>query len=119
MGRRFGRVASCGRIRRVSTASTPWPRPNSRESTSIPFASDAERYRVLTLQGHVLRILGKDEAALPFLEQALDLANKMHDEPRTLHAMLALARIYTDSGNFDRAMAQLDAARSLANSPGR
>jgi diguanylate cyclase (GGDEF)-like protein len=77
--------------------------------------SDSERYRVLSLQGHVLRILGKDEAALPFLEQALDLANKMHDEPRTLHAMLALARIYTDSGNFDRAIAQLDAARSLAN----
>jgi diguanylate cyclase (GGDEF)-like protein len=74
---------------------------------------DAERYRILSLQGHVLRILGKDEAALPFLEQALDLANKMHDEPRTLHAMLALARIYTDSGNFDRAIAQLDSARSL------
>jgi diguanylate cyclase (GGDEF)-like protein len=74
---------------------------------------DAERYRILSLQGHVLRILGKDEAALPFLEQALDLANKMHDEPRTLHAMLALARIYTDSGNFDRATAQLDSARSL------
>jgi diguanylate cyclase (GGDEF)-like protein len=74
---------------------------------------DAERYRVLSLQGHVLRMLGKDEAALPFLEQALDLANKMHDEPRTLHAMLALARIYTDSGNFDRAIAQLDSARSL------
>src|SRR6202522_4011738 len=77
--------------------------------------SDSERYRVLSLQGHVLRILGKDEAALPFLEQALDLANKMHDEPRTLHAMLALARIYTDSGNFDRAIAQLDSARSLGN----
>jgi diguanylate cyclase (GGDEF)-like protein len=76
---------------------------------------DAERYRVLSLQGHVLRMLGKDEAALPFLEQALDLANKMHDEPRTLHAMLALARIYTDSGNFDRAIAQLDSARSLGN----
>ncbi len=76
--------------------------------------SDAERYRVLTLQGHVLRILGKDEAALPFLEQALDLANRMHDEPRTLHATLAMARIYTDSGNFDRATAQLNSARSLA-----
>jgi diguanylate cyclase (GGDEF)-like protein len=76
--------------------------------------SDSERYRVLTLRGHVLRILGQDEAALPFLEQALDLANKMRDEPRILHAMLALARIYTDSGNFDRAMLQLDSARSLA-----
>ena len=76
--------------------------------------SDSERYRVLTLRGHVLRILGQDEAALPFLEQALDLANKMRDEPRILHAMLALARIYTDSGNFDRATQQLDSARSLA-----
>jgi diguanylate cyclase (GGDEF)-like protein len=76
--------------------------------------SDTERYRVATLQGHVLRTLGKDEAALPFLEQALDLANKMHDELRTVHAMLSLARIYTDSGNFDRAMVQLDAVRRLA-----
>jgi diguanylate cyclase (GGDEF)-like protein len=76
--------------------------------------SDTERYRVATLQGHVLRTLGKDEAALPFLEQALDLANKMHDELRTVHAMLSMARIYTDSGNFDRAMVQLDAARRLA-----
>jgi len=76
--------------------------------------SDSERYRVLTLRGHVLRILGQDEAALPFLERALDLANKMRDEPRILHAMLALARIYTDSGNFDRAILQLDSARSLA-----
>jgi diguanylate cyclase (GGDEF)-like protein len=77
--------------------------------------SDSERYRVLTLRGHVLRISGQDEAALPFLEQALDLANKMHDELRTLHSMLALARIYTDSGNFDRATVQLDSARSLAD----
>jgi diguanylate cyclase (GGDEF)-like protein len=76
--------------------------------------SDTERYRVLMLRGHVLRMLGKDEAALPFLEQALDLANKMHDELRILHAMLSLVRIYTDSGNFDHAMVQLNAARSLA-----
>ncbi len=68
---------------------------------SIP--GDAERYRILTLRGYVARILGQDEAALPYYEQALDLANKMHHELRTLHAMLALARIYTDSGNFDRA----------------
>jgi diguanylate cyclase (GGDEF)-like protein len=76
--------------------------------------SDAERYRVLTLRGHVLRILGQDEAALPFLEQSLDLANKMHDDLRTVHAMLSMARIYTDSGNFDRATVQLNAARALA-----
>jgi diguanylate cyclase (GGDEF)-like protein len=77
-------------------------------------SSDAERYRILTLRGLVLRILGQDEAALPFLEQALDLANKMHDDLRTVHAMLSMARIYTDSGNYDRAMVQLDAARRLA-----
>jgi len=76
--------------------------------------SDSERYRMLTLRGHVLRMLGQDEAALPFLERALDLANKMHDEVRTLHAMLSLARIYTDSGNFDRAMMLLNTARALA-----
>jgi diguanylate cyclase (GGDEF)-like protein len=77
-------------------------------------SSDSERYRILTLRGLVLRILGQDEAALPFLEQALDLANKMHDDLRTVHAMLSMARIYTDSGNYDRAIVQLDAARRLA-----
>jgi len=76
--------------------------------------SDTERYRVLSLRGYVLRILGRDEAALPSLEQALDLANKMHDDPRTLHAMLALACIYTDSGNLDRSLVLLKSARNLA-----
>jgi diguanylate cyclase (GGDEF)-like protein len=80
--------------------------------------SDTERYRVLSLKGYVLRILGRDEAALPSLEQALDLANKMHDEPRTLHAMLALACIYTDSGNLDRSLVLLKSARSLATRMG-
>jgi diguanylate cyclase (GGDEF)-like protein len=83
-----------------------------------PPMADAERYRLVTLRGLVLRILGQDEASLPFLEQALDLANKMHDDTRTLHAMLALARIYTDSGNFDRAMVQLESARALATTLG-
>ena len=69
---------------------------------------------MLELRGYVLRILGQDEAALPFLEHALDLANKMHDELRALHAMLALVHIYTDSGNFDRALVQLNTARALA-----
>ncbi|MGH8338442.1 MAG: tetratricopeptide repeat protein, partial [Gammaproteobacteria bacterium] len=80
--------------------------------------SDSERYRILALRGHVLRMLGQDEAALPFLEHALDLANKMHDDPRTLHAMLSLTRIYTDSGNFDRATVQLAAAHALADRMG-
>jgi diguanylate cyclase (GGDEF)-like protein len=76
--------------------------------------SDSERYRVLALRGYVLSILGRDEAALPFLEQALDLANKMHDDLRIVHATLSLARIYTDSGNLDRATVHLSAARALA-----
>jgi len=80
--------------------------------TSI--GSDAERYRVLSLRGHVFRILGQDDAALPFLERALDVANKMHHDLRILHAMLALASIYIDSGNFDRATVLLKSARSLA-----
>jgi diguanylate cyclase (GGDEF)-like protein len=77
-------------------------------------SSDTERYRVLSLWGHVFRVLGQDDAALPFLERALDVANKMHHDPRTLHAMLALASIYIDSGNFDRATVLLKSARSLA-----
>jgi diguanylate cyclase (GGDEF)-like protein len=76
--------------------------------------SDTERYRVLSLRGHVFRILGQDDASLPFLERAMDLANKMHDDLRTLHAMLSLASIYMDSGNFDRATVLLKSARSLA-----
>jgi diguanylate cyclase (GGDEF)-like protein len=76
--------------------------------------SDSERYRVVSLRGYVLRVLGQDEAALPFLEQALDLANKMHDDFRGLHAILSLARIYIDSGNFDHAAVLLQSARSLA-----
>jgi diguanylate cyclase (GGDEF)-like protein len=80
--------------------------------------SDTERYRVLSLKGYVLRVLGRDEAALPPLEQSLDLANKMHDERRTLHAMLALACIYTDSGNLDRSLVLLKSARSLATRMG-
>jgi diguanylate cyclase (GGDEF)-like protein len=77
-------------------------------------SSDTERYRMLALRGHVLRVLGQDDASLPFLERALDLANKMHDEPRTLHAMLSLASIYMDSGNFDRSTVLLKSALSLA-----
>jgi diguanylate cyclase (GGDEF)-like protein len=77
-------------------------------------SADTERFRVLSLRGHVLRVLGEDDASLPFLERALDLANKMQDEQRTLHATLSLASIYTDSGNFDRATVLLKSARNLA-----
>jgi len=77
-------------------------------------AADAERYRFSILRGNVLRTLGQAEAALPFLESALDIAHDMHDDVRGLHAMLWLAHIYTNTGNFDRASEQLEAARRLA-----
>jgi len=77
-------------------------------------ATDTERYRVAILRGNTLRTLGQAEAALPFLEKALDLAHDMHDEPRSLHAMLWLAHIYENTGNLDRASDQLESSRRLA-----
>jgi len=77
-------------------------------------ATAAERYRVSILRGNTLRGLGQAEAALPYLERALDIAHDLHDDPRSLHAMLWLARIYTNTGNFDRATEQLKASRQLA-----
>ncbi len=76
--------------------------------------TDPERYRVSILRGNTLRMLGQAEAALPFLERALDLAQGMHDELRSLYAMLWLTHIYTDTGNLDRATVQLQVARQLA-----
>ncbi len=110
---RAGRFVRAYSARQHSQFATAGAELKGIDIRSIP--SDSERYRVLMLRGHVLRVLGQDEAALPFLEQALDLANKIHDDLRTVHAMLALVGIYTDSGNFDRATAQLDSARGLAN----
>jgi diguanylate cyclase (GGDEF)-like protein len=77
-------------------------------------ATTSERYRVSILRGNTLRMVGQTLAALPFLEHGLDLAHEMHDDLRSLHAMLWLARIYTNTGNFDRASAYLATARSLA-----
>jgi diguanylate cyclase (GGDEF)-like protein len=77
-------------------------------------ATAAERYRVSILRGNTLRGLGQAEAALPYLERALDIAHDLRDDLRSLHAMLWLARIYTNTGNFDRATEQLKAARQLA-----
>src|SRR5271167_1673811 len=76
--------------------------------------TDTERYRVSILRGNTLRTLGQAEAALPFLERSLDLAHDMHDDLRSLHAMLWLVRIYSNTGNFDRASDQLETARRLA-----
>ncbi len=81
-------------------------------------ATDTERYRISTLQGNSLRMLGQAEAALPYLERSLDLAHEMHDDVRGLHAMLWLARINLNTGNLERASEQLESARSLAVSMG-
>ncbi|MGA2398359.1 MAG: GGDEF domain-containing protein [Steroidobacteraceae bacterium] len=81
-------------------------------------ASDSEAYRVSILRGNTLRTLGQADAALPFLEEGLDLARDMHDEQRTLHALLWLSRIYTNTGNYDHASEQVESARSLALSLG-
>ena len=77
-------------------------------------AGDEERYRFAILRGNTLRGLGQAEAGLPMLERALDIAHDMHDDLRSLHAMLWLSRIYTNTGNFDRSVAQLEDARRLA-----
>ena len=77
-------------------------------------ATDAERYRFSILHGNSLRTLGQAEAALPLLERALNIAHDMQDDRRVLHAMLWLARIYTNTGNLERASDQLETARRLA-----
>jgi len=80
--------------------------------------TDTERYRVSILRGNTLRTLGQAEAALPYLERGLDIAHDLHDDVRGLHAMLWLAHIYANTGNFDRAAEQLQSARSLATQRG-
>jgi diguanylate cyclase (GGDEF)-like protein len=81
-------------------------------------SSDSEGYRVAILRGNTLSTLGQAEAALPFLEEGLDFARDLHDEQRKLHALLWLARIYTNTGNYDRAAEEIESARSLARSLG-
>ncbi|MDP9065951.1 MAG: diguanylate cyclase, partial [Pseudomonadota bacterium] len=80
--------------------------------------SPTEQYRMAILRANILRTLGQAEAALPFLEQALDVAQDMHDDARRLHAILWLGRLYADTGNFDRALAEFGTARRLAASLG-
>jgi diguanylate cyclase (GGDEF)-like protein len=81
-------------------------------------SSDSEAYRVSILRGNTLSTLGQAEAALPFLEEGLDLARDLHDEQRTLHALLWLSRIYTNTDNLDRASEEIESARTLALSVG-
>ncbi len=77
-------------------------------------ATDSERYRFSVLRGNIFRLMGRDEAALPYLERGLDLAHEMQDASRSLHAMLWLVRIYTDTGNLDRASTLLETTRRMA-----
>lgn len=81
-------------------------------------SSATERYRFALLRGNTLRLLGQSEAGLALLEKAFDLANDLHDDTRRLHAMLSLAHIYINTGNLDRASAQLNAAKALASKLG-
>src|ERR1700728_1105000 len=81
-------------------------------------SSDSEAYRVSILRGNTLSTLGQADAALPFLEEGLDLARDLHDEQRTLHALLWLSRIYTNTDNYDRASEEIESARTLALSLG-
>jgi diguanylate cyclase (GGDEF)-like protein len=81
-------------------------------------SSDSEAYRVSILRGNTLSTLGQAEAALPFLEEGLDLARDLHDEQRTLHALLWLSRIYTNTDNYDRGSEEIESARTLALSLG-
>jgi diguanylate cyclase (GGDEF)-like protein len=81
-------------------------------------SSDSEAYRVSILRGNTLSTLGQADSALPFLEEGLDLARDMHDEQRTLHALLWLSRIYTNTDNYDRASEEVESARTLALSLG-
>ena len=74
----------------------------------------SQRYRVEILRGNTLRMLGHTDAALPLLEHGLDLAQDLHDDVRSMYAMLWLSRIYINVGNFERATAQLEDARRLA-----
>ncbi len=79
-------------------------------------AAANERFRVLILQGNTSLMLEQANAALAPLEQAFDLAQSMRDPPRSLHALLSLAKFSTKTGNLERASQRLLAARQLATS---
>ncbi len=77
-----------------------------------------EQYRFLILRGNSLRLQQQAEAALPILEQAYALAQGLRDDPRTLRALLLLARLNIATAKFDLASTQLEAARRLASASG-
>jgi diguanylate cyclase (GGDEF)-like protein len=77
-----------------------------------------ERFRYLILMGDSLRLQHQTEAALPFLEQASALAQRLHDNARTVRAMLLMARLSITSGKFSLASTQIETARNIATLSG-
>ena len=82
-------------------------------------ASDALRISALIREGHVLRALGRNDAALALLEQA---RKQIAASPATAHlswrALQELGEVYRDIGQGDRARATLTAARDAAAGDG-
>ena len=120
MARQFGRSASCGRISRAS-ADSQYAVAEA-ELKGIDFDTghslDPELLSRAVAAGPCVRILGKDERGAALLGAGaliLPTAKMARSSREPCTPCFALARIYTDCGNFDRAIAQLDAARSLAN----
>lgn len=89
---------------------------DSIDSNSV--RSDLDHYRLEYLRGCVLRFLGQHEAALLSFEHALDIANAMHSAPYAIHAMLTSSQFLLRIGNLDRATAQLQEAKRLAQQTG-
>jgi diguanylate cyclase (GGDEF)-like protein len=96
------------------TAASAELRTSDIEDIKLP----TERYRFLVLLGSSLRQQQQSEAALPILEQAYALAQRLGDDARALHAMLELVRLSMRSGNLSLASTQLETAKKLATSLG-
>ena len=71
-------------------------------------------YRLKFLRGCALVRSGKHEAALLAFEQALDLANAMHDPARIVHVRIKMSKLFMFTGNLDLAATQIAQARRLA-----
>jgi diguanylate cyclase (GGDEF)-like protein len=80
--------------------------------------SDLEHYRLEHVRGCVLRFLGEHEAALRAFEHALDIAHGMHNVPYAIHTVLTSSQFLLRIGNLDRATAQLQEAKKLAQEAG-
>lgn len=80
--------------------------------------SDLDRYRLEHLRGCVLRFLGQHEQTLLSFEHALDIANAMHSAPYAIHTILTSSQFLLRIGNLDRAAAQLQEAKRLAQQLG-